>query len=119
MTQDLLFFHNPRCSKSREAMAALEARQAPVMVIEYLKEHLTREIAERIYDGLSDEERGLLVRTKEDEYVLSGLHKASSREEIITALIVYPKLLERPILVRGMKAAIGRPLEKILALLAE
>ncbi len=58
-----------------------------------------------------------LVRRSEDEYKASGLDKDSSAEDYVAAMARYPKLIERPIVVRGNKAVLGRPPENVLALL--
>lgn len=117
MPEEILFFHNPRCSKSREALALLQDKNIMMRVVDYLKEPLSEALIGRIYDGLDSAQRALLVRTKEEEYVVSGLHNNATREEIIHAIRDYPKILERPILLHGTKAAIGRPVENILKIL--
>jgi arsenate reductase (glutaredoxin) len=115
MTEHALFFHNPRCSKSREALAALQARGIFIEVIEYLKSPPTRDVLERIYDGLGKDVTAL-IRTKEQEYMQTSLANGHSREAVINALLTYPQLMERPLVLLGNKAAIGRPLTRILEL---
>lgn len=110
-----LYFHNPRCSKSREALAALHEKNIDVEVIDYLKNPPEREMLERIYNGLG-EQVSELIRTKEDDYPLSGLTQTASREAVLNALLAYPKLMERPIILMGAKAVIGRPMTRILDL---
>jgi arsenate reductase len=118
---NLTLYHNPRCSKSRQALALLNERGLKIDLIEYLKTGLTKADADTLYQALKDNDSLTsalgMIRVKEAEYGLAGLSKESSDAEIITALVAYPKLLERPILLKNGLAAIGRPIENIEALL--
>lgn len=113
---DLTIFHNPKCSKSRETLALLRARGVEPRVIEYLKAPPTaaelRAIVREL--GIKAEQ---LVRKGEDIYKANYAGKTLAEAEWIDAMVKYPILIERPIVVRGAKAAIGRPPEKVLALL--
>ncbi len=107
-------YHNPRCSKSRETLALLEQRGIEAEVVEYLKTPPDRDELERILKMLGLEPRQLM-RTKEAEYRELGLDDpALSREQLLAAMLAHPKLIERPIVVRGGRAAIGRPPERVL-----
>jgi arsenate reductase len=110
-------YHNPRCSKSREALAFVEQQVNDVEVVDYLKKPLNKEQLRTLYDALDIQSAHQMIRPKEAEYKLAGLQKESGDDEILDAIAKYPKLLERPILHYGNKAAIGRPLDYIVALL--
>jgi arsenate reductase len=113
---DLLLLHNPRCSKSRALEAALVERGVPFRVRRYLDEPLDRAEVQELFERL-DRPALECVRPKEDEFAAAGLGPDSTAEEVMTAVVGFPKLLERPVLVRGERAAIGRPTEAALALL--
>lgn len=109
-------YHNPRCSKSREAKALLDDKGVDYQVRLYLNEPLNQdELAQLIRQ--MNEPLSALIRTKEAEYKESGLSKESDQEAIIEALAQYPKLLERPILATAKGVRIGRPPERILEIL--
>jgi arsenate reductase (glutaredoxin) len=109
-------YHNPRCSKSRKTLELLEEHGVHPKIVLYLETPLTREEITGLLRKLGLT-AGELVRRGEDEYKVSGLNKGSSDEEILAAMTKYPKLLERPIVVRGARAVVGRPPEKVLELL--
>ncbi|MCW8824989.1 MAG: arsenate reductase (glutaredoxin) [Gammaproteobacteria bacterium] len=113
----LKIFHNPRCSKSRQTLQLIEENGITPEVVEYLKNPPTAgEINEiTILLGISPRE---LLRTKEAEYIAQGLdNMALSDDEIIEIMVNYPKLIERPIVMNGGQAIIGRPPEKVLELI--
>lgn len=112
-----MLFHNPRCSKSRQALAFLSDQNVTVEVVEYLKNPLNVEQVNTLYKALAIDSAHDMIRPKEAEFSLAGLSKEATNEEVINAIAQYPKLLERPILLLGESAAIGRPLENIAALL--
>jgi arsenate reductase len=109
-------YHNPRCSKSRQALDILRENNIEPEIIEYLKDIPTKSELETIIRllGISPE---LLVRKGEVDYKDNFKGKSLSNEEWIQAMIDYPKLIERPIIMKGNKAVIGRPPENVLALL--
>lgn len=114
---DLTLYHNPRCSKSRSALQLLEARGLTPTIVRYLE---TPPSASQLQDLLS--KLGLnarqLLRTGEDEYQALGLADLGLSEgQLIAAMAAHPKLIERPILVAGDQAVIGRPPEKVLEIL--
>jgi arsenate reductase (glutaredoxin) len=104
-------YHNPRCSKSRQALEILIHKGCEIEVIEYLKNGLKKAEVEALYELLGDESQQM-IRTKEDEFKSSPFdtHKKS---EVLKGLVATPKLLERPIVIYGKKAIIARPPEKI------
>lgn len=110
-------YHNPRCSKSRQTLQLLKDNQVEPDIFEYLKTPPAREELEQVLDMLGLEPRELM-RTKEKEYKAQGLdHPDLSRDQLIDAMLATPKLIERPIVIKDGKAAIGRPPEKVLELL--
>lgn len=113
---DYKILHNPKCSKSREALKMLEEAQVKFEVVEYLKTPLTEQELLNLIDQLLQDEPKDLVRLKEDKYkeLKFDLSNAST---IAKNLAKYPYLLERPIVIHHNKAIIGRPLEKIKELL--
>lgn len=110
-------YHNPRCSKSRQTLALLEARGVKPRVIEYLKTPPDRATIVALLRklGLS---AGELVRRNETEFAALGLDAADvSDDELIDAMASHPKLIERPIVVVDRRARIGRPPEAVLEIL--
>lgn len=107
-------YHNPRCSKSRQGLELLAAQGFEAEVVEYLKTPPNRQQLEQILQLLGLEPRELM-RQKETEYRELGLDAPKlSRTALIDAMVQHPKLIERPIVIYGNKAVIGRPPEKIL-----
>jgi arsenate reductase len=111
----LTIYHNPRCSKSRQTLALIEEAGKPVEIIEYLKGSLNEQSIKELQQKLSLSPREMM-RTKEAEYKEMALSDASD-EQLIAAMVATPKLIERPIVVKGEQAIIGRPPENVLALL--
>lgn len=110
-------YHNPRCSKSRQALQLLEAHAATPEVVEYLKTPPTAEELDRLLGMLGLEPRELM-RRGEKEYKESGADDpALSRAQLIALMVAHPKLIERPIVVSNGKAALGRPPERVLDIL--
>ena len=115
---DLTLYHNPRCSKSRGALELLEARGLTPTVVRYLDTPLTVAQLTDLLRTLNISARQLL-RTGEEDYKTLNLADSSlSEDQLIKAMATHPKLIERPILVAGDKAVIGRPPEKILELVS-
>lgn len=113
----LKIYHNPRCSKSRQALQLLQEQGYAPEVIEYLKQPPSAEQLREIIKLLDITPRQLL-RKQEDEFKAEGLDDPTVSDEcIIAAMIRSPKLIERPILVASGKAAIGRPPEAVLTIL--
>ena len=109
-----IFFHNPRCSKSRQALALLKERKDKFEVFMYLDEKLEKGFLKEIIQKLGISPRDLL-RTGESAYKDNNLKDSNiSDEEIINLMIEHPKLIERPIYIKDTKAIIGRPPEEVL-----
>jgi arsenate reductase len=112
----VVIYHNPRCSKSRQTLALLNERGIEPEIVEYLK---TPPDAAAILALLAklDGSPSALVRSKEAPYAESGLTKESNAEQVAAAIASHPVLLERPVVVKGGRAAIGRPPENVLEIL--
>ena len=110
-------YHNPRCSKSRQTLALLEARGITPKVVEYLKHPPSAAELKSILKKLGIEPRELMRRS-EQLYVELGLQdRALSDDDLIGLMVANPILIERPIVVSGAKAAIGRPPEQVLEII--
>lgn len=110
-------YHNPRCSKSRQTLSLLNDQGEAPEIVEYLKTPPNAaELAELLaLLGLQPRE---LMRKGEAEYKESGADDPDlSREQLIALMVAHPKLIERPIVVKDGKAALGRPPEKVLDIL--
>jgi arsenate reductase len=110
-----ILIHNPRCSKSRKALEFLTDHKIVPEVIEYLKEPLKKEFLEEMFLAL-EKKPSEVLRLKEDEFKSLSLD-LSDDESVIDAIMEFPKILERPIIIKGNKAVIGRPTENINELL--
>lgn len=109
-------YHNPRCSKSRQTLQLLEENNIQPDVVLYLETPPDAATLKAVLAKLGMPARQLL-RKGEDAYKENGLADTSlSDEELVAAMIAHPKLIERPIVVNGNKAAIGRPPEQVLEL---
>ncbi|GGD14932.1 arsenate reductase (glutaredoxin) [Aquisalinus flavus] len=109
------FWHNPRCSKSRQALALLQDAGAAVTVVEYLKTPPTQKRLKEVIALLGVEPREAM-RTKDKLYRDLELDEVS-HQALIKEMAENPILIERPIAISGEKAVIGRPPETVLALL--
>lgn len=112
---DYTVYHNPRCSKSRLALQYLDAQGKSYDVVEYLKEIPTAEELDQILVklGMNPQE---LLRKNETDFKEHFKGKELSRMQWIEAMLAYPKLIERPIVIKGNKAIVARPTEKIVEL---
>ena len=110
-------YHNPRCSKSRETLSLLRDQGVEPEIVEYLKNPPNAQVLSDLLTQLGLEPRGLM-RRKEAEYAELGLDDpALSREALIEAMVTHPRLIERPIVVKNGKAALGRPPQAVLEIL--
>lgn len=110
-------YHNPRCSKSRQTLQLLREHAIEPQIIEYLKTPPDPKTLDRLLQMLGLEPRELM-RRKEAEFRALNLDDAQlSRSQLIQAMVDNPKLIERPIVVNGAKAALGRPPEQVLDVL--
>lgn len=110
------FYHNPRCGKSREALKLLQERGVEPEIVEYLKNIPTHAEIEDVLKKLNMKAEDLL---RKNEKVYKEMYKGKdlSDSKWIEAMIAEPKLIERPIFIKGDKAVVGRPPEKVLELL--
>jgi arsenate reductase (glutaredoxin) len=107
----ITIYHNPRCTKSREGLCELELLNEPLTIRKYLDEPFTKEELIDVINKLGIKPIAL-VRTKESIWIENFKNKSLSDSEIIDAMLTNPKLIERPIVVKGNKAVIARPKEK-------
>jgi arsenate reductase len=114
---DVTIYHNPRCSKSRQTLELLREKGVEPSIIEYLKTPPSANEIADILEKLGRKPRELM-RTKETEYKEQGLDDPSLADgALINAMVETPKLIERPIVLAGAKAAVGRPPESVLDIL--
>lgn len=113
----MIIYHNPRCSKSRQTLALIEEKGIKPTIIKYLDEPLSETDINDLLSKLGLDARGI-IRSGEDAYKTLELKNSQLDEQaLIAAIAKYPKLLERPIVVEGNHAIIGRPPENVLTLL--
>ena len=111
-------WHNNRCSKSREAKAILEDNNFEFKTFEYLKNSFTKEDLKEIMTLLGATDIRDILRTKEAEYKeLDISNQLKLQDEILDLVVSNPKLIERPIIIKGNKACIARPMENLTELL--
>ena len=115
---DLKILHNPRCSKSRQTLQLLQEKGFEPQVIEYLKTPVSADELASIISRLGFSSGRQLIRKGEDAYKQQNLADQTLTEEnLISAMLSTPKLIERPIVLFNGKAAIGRPPESVLDIL--
>ncbi|RLA09591.1 MAG: arsenate reductase (glutaredoxin) [Gammaproteobacteria bacterium] len=113
----LEIWHNPRCSKSRQTLELLRQQGHEPTIIEYLKSPPTPARLNEILAMLGMDPRELM-RRKEADYKEQGIDDESlSNDALVAAMIEFPKLIERPVVINGDKAAVGRPPEQVLEIL--
>lgn len=118
MPKTVTLYHNSRCSKSRDALALLNVRGMDVEVVNYLDTPPAFEDLQNIFAKLGAESPRSMMRVKDALYRELGLDDPGlSNESLLRAIAAHPALLERPIAVTENKAAVGRPLANIEALL--
>ncbi|MFM7945673.1 arsenate reductase (glutaredoxin) [Hafnia paralvei] len=118
MTQRVTIYHNPRCSKSRETLTLLQEQGIEPQIIQYLDTPPDAATLKTLLKDLGFSSAGQLMRHKEDIYKELNLADESlTEDQLIDAMVNHPKLIERPIVVKGKKARIGRPPEQILEIL--
>ena len=112
----ITIYHNPKCRKSREGLEYLKSKGVDFQVVEYLKTPFTRELLKETLMKLNLKPHDL-ARTQEDVYKEKFRGKSFTDEEWITILLENPKLIQRPIVMKGYKAVLAQPataIEKIL-----
>ncbi len=111
-------YHNPRCSKSRQTLQILQEKGVEPEVVKYLETPPTEAELRDIIRMLGLSSARDLMRKKEKEYKELGLdNPAKTEDELIRAMVEHPRLIERPIVIRDGKAALGRPPEKVIDIL--
>lgn len=114
---DVTIYHNPRCSKSRQTLELLQKRGVEPTIVEYLKTPPDVQTLSRLIDQLGIQPADLL-RKKEIEFEELYLEdKLHDRDALIDAMVEYPVLIERPIVVSGDRACLGRPPEQIIEII--
>ena len=117
MNKEVIIYHNPKCSKSRKALEIIRSKNIEPTIILYLINKLSKTEVKKLLSKLGLSIRDIL-RTGEDEYKNHNLKNENlTDDKLIDFLIKFPKLLQRPIVVKDNKAVIGRPPENILDVL--
>jgi len=115
---DVQIYHNPRCSKSRETLALIEAQGVEPQVVLYLETPPDAATLQGLVKKLGFTSARQLMRKKEAEYKAAALdNPALTEEQLLAAMVAQPKLIERPIVVAGGRARLGRPPEQVLDIL--
>lgn len=109
-------YHNPRCSKSRQALQVLQQANEPVEIVLYLKNPLSEDALKKILQQLGVSAIDL-VRKNETIWKENYKGKTLTEVQLITAMVNNPKLIERPIAIKNAKAVIGRPPQEVLKVL--
>ena len=117
MSDDTTVWFNPSCSKCRGARDLLTDKGVDASYVEYLKETPSRQELERVLGLLGFDDPRQMMRTGESVYGDLGLASVSDRDALLDAMVEHPILIERPIVIRGDRAVIGRPPERLLELL--
>lgn len=112
----MIIFYNAMCSKCREAVELLESNNCDFIIREYLKQPPTKKELKDLLMKLGCKPIDV-IRQKEELFQKKFLHKKFSDDEWIQILTEHPELIERPIIIDGYKAVIGRPAEKIVELI--
>jgi arsenate reductase len=116
---EVTIYHNPRCSNSRNALAVAEEHGVEAEVVRYLEQRPDRATLERLVSQLEDPVEDLV--RKDDRFKELRLDPASfvgRPAAVVELLLEHPELLQRPVLVKGDRAIIGRPKERVVAFLA-
>jgi arsenate reductase len=117
MSDTVTLYHNPRCSKSRQALALLEEEGIIPTIVKYLETPPTPAALSDLLDMLGLEPRGLMRKGEAEYTELNLANPDLTREQLIQAMVTHPRLIERPIMIKDGQAIIGRPPEKVLDLL--
>jgi len=113
---EVVIYHNPRCSKSRKTLALLQEHGVAPRIVLYLETPPDEAQLKALLAKLGMDAQQL-VRRGEEAYKASGLSTDSSERELLAAMARHPKLIERPIVVVGKRAVLGRPPENVLDLI--
>lgn len=115
---DVTVLHNPKCSTSRAALEAVDAAGAQAEVVQYLKEPLDEAALRELVGKLEDEPTDLVRR--DAFFTEQGLTDAdvATVDQVVAVLVEHPRLMQRPVLVKGDVAIIGRPKDRVAPFLA-
>lgn len=114
---EVVIYHNPRCSKSRQTLALLEEQGIAPEIVLYLEQSPDAKKIQELLSKLDISARELLRKTENDYKENNLKDKNLSEEELIDFMVRFPKLIERPIVINGDKAKLGRPPEQVLEIL--
>ena len=116
---DVTVLHNPKCSTSRAAIETVDAAGVQAEVVQYLKEPLDEAALRELIGKLEDEPTDLVRR--DSFFKEQGLTDAdvATVDQVVEVLLAHPRLMQRPVLVRGDRAIIGRPKDRVAAFLAD
>jgi arsenate reductase len=117
MSETVTIYHNPRCSKSRQALEILEQEGIEANVVQYLVTPPDAATLNQLLMQLGLEPRELMRKAEPDYADLQLDNPVLSREQLIAAMVQHPRLIERPIVIANGKAVIARPPEKVLDIL--
>jgi len=110
-------FHNPRCSKSRQTLKLLKENNCEIEIINYLEINLDFLLIKDTLEKLSLKPRDILRKSEQDYKVNNLKREDLSDNELINYMIKFPKLIERPIVIKEDRAVLGRPPENVLELI--
>jgi arsenate reductase len=110
----ITIYHNPRCSKSRQTLALLQERDVDIQVVEYLQTPLDADTIRQLTEMLGIDPRDLI---RDKEYRALNLEETVDPAELIRRMVAHPEIIQRPIVVNGDNARIGRPPENVLEIL--
>ena len=113
----LLVYHNPGCSKSRGTLELLRKRGVEFDVVEYLENPPDRATLERILDRLADAPAELVRKDRRFKELGLNASDYESRDAVIEVLLEHPELMQRPVVLRGERAVLARPSEKVVEIL--
>ncbi|NLT30349.1 MAG: arsenate reductase (glutaredoxin) [Propionibacterium sp.] len=116
---ELTVLHNPRCSTSRAALEATDEAEVTPDIVQYLKDPLDAAALGDLLDKLEDPPTDLVRRDKNFTELGLGEEDVQTREQVIAVLTEHPQLMQRPVLIAGDRAIIGRPKDRVPAFLAE
>ena len=117
MTDTIQIFHNPRCSKSRQTLALIEEKGVQPEIILYLENTPNTDQLKNILSKLGMTARELLRKGEQDYKDNNLKDPALSEQDLIEKMTQFPKLIERPIVIKNDRAVLGRPPENVLDLL--
>jgi len=117
MTHSVTIYHNPRCSKSRQTLQLIEDKGIEPNIIRYLDTPPSKDELKTLLEKLGIEARALLRKNEQAYKELNLADATLSDDQLLEAMVQNPKLIERPIVVNGDKAVLGRPPENVLAII--